>query len=239
MKVSLRITDPLPQLWQHRHDIELGGVRPVVDPENPDALKGAPEVFVLLDYSVPVTKQWQFYCRAINPAMAVQHIAALFGDEKAFCNGQGFGNPNNLRANYLLEEDLTFPLPKFGKVYTCGGSVLAGNVSGSYLIVETLDGNREPPLRPGHKYPQSVDEINPDDYLFLPETHPWLFLVAVNVKSNGTAFPFANGGVYSWTPDPTRPFSFLPHVSRYEVRYPLSKLKKVPLGAPVPSPYYP
>jgi hypothetical protein len=237
MKITVQIGGGGLSLWQHKHDVELGGVRWVVDPDNLDALNGAPEVFPMLDRPMAITRQWQYYCRAINYGMSIQHVSALFGTSKAFTNGNGW-NHNEPRANWLLVENLNSPLPKFSKVYTCGGSLLTGVVSGTDLIVRVMDGTQEPPLKPGRTYPQNVEQIDPDDYAFMPRTHPWMFLVATNVKGTGTVFPFANGGIYPWRENGGRQYTFLPHVSNFEVRYPLFRLNRLPDGAPIPSAYW-
>ena len=224
------------QFWQHKHDIELGGVRDVIDGNDPNDLKGAPEVFWLVQNAMEITKQWQFYIRAINYKMSIQHVSALFGYQKAFTNGHGFGDPTDPRANFLLGEDLNSRLPKFPKVFTCGGSVLSGLESGGLFVPRMMNGNKSPLLKAGRTYPNTVDEINPNDYFYMPATHPWLFFAANNVKGSGSVFPFDNGAFYPWLEN--RPFTFMPHVSRFPINYPSSKLKKMSPGLNVPSPYY-
>jgi hypothetical protein len=87
-----------------------------------------------------------------------------------------------------------------------------------------------------------VADINPDDYLYLPETHRWLFFAANTVSSaqGGTSkiFPFPRGATYVWTGDGWK-YTFFPHVSREgsQIRYPLSRLRKLGPAEPIPSPY--
>ncbi len=133
---------------------------------------------------------------------------------------------------------LSRPDPEFDKVRTCALSVLTGSVSGKHLIVTMLDGSQEPPLKEGRSYPERVEDINLDDYLFTPQTHRHLFFVANIIRRDGRTVPFPHGAVYDWTND-GKPYTWLPHVKRaqFEVRYPLSKLIQLLPGAEIPSPY--
>lgn len=213
-------------LWQHKDDIGLKGA--------PRKCAPCPAVFPMQDSRVAVTKQWQFFIRGTNYGMSVQHVAALLGPKKAFTNR----NPKDRRADHLKGENLDRPDPEFDKVRTCSLSVMTGIVSGDELIVMMLDGSQPPPLKGGRSYPQQLEEINPDDYLYTPWTHRYLFFAANIIKRNGKTAPFAKGAVYEWTGD-QRPYSWLPHVSRFEVRYPLSNLIELPAGSLIPSPYSP
>ncbi len=216
---------PVP-LWQHKDDHGVfDGVRDCAP---------CPAVFTLHESRVKITKQWQFFIRAINPDMSLKHITALFGPKKAFTNRP----VRDTRADHLLGEKLHRPDPEFDKVRTCALSVLTGVVSGNMLIVAMLDGSQPPPLKEGRSYPERVEEIDPDDYLFLPQTHRHFFFAANIIRRNGKTVPFPHGARYDWTGD-DRLYSWLPHVarSRFEVRYPLSKLIELPSGAPIPGPY--
>lgn len=138
----------------------------------------------------------------------------------------------------MLGEKLHRPDPEFDKVRTCALSVLTGEVQGDSLIVSLLDGSQPPPLKEGRSYPERVEDINPDDYLFLPETHRHFFFAANIIRLNGKTVPFPHGARYDWTGD-DHLYSWLPHVarSRFEVRYPLARLRQVLRGAPIPAPY--
>ena len=213
-------------LWQHKDD---HGVF--------DDVRGCapcPAVFPMHESRVTITKQWQFFIRAINPGMSLQHVAALFGPTKAFTNRP----PDDKRANYLQDGKQSRPDPEFDKVRTCALSVMTGVVSGDELIVTMLDGSEPPPLKEGRSYPERVEDINPDDYLFTPQTHRHFFFAANIIKRDGKIVPFPHGAIYDWTND-GKMYSWLPHVKRakFEVRYPLSNLIELPAGAPIPSPY--
>lgn len=230
LTVSVKITavdpDPSIPLWQHKDDMGVFGA--------PRECAPCPAVFPLQDTRVAITKQWQFFIRAINYGMRLQHVVALLGPKKAFTNR----DPSDLRADYLKGENLDRPDPEFDKVRTCSLSVMTGTVSNGELIVAMLDGLQPPPLKEGRNYPESVQDINPDDYLFTPWMHRHLFFAANITKPNGKTVPFANGAVYDWTGD-RRPYSWMPHVSRLEVPYALSNLMELPARTPIPSPYNP
>lgn len=234
-RADLAPSPALPQLWMHKDDLQLGGVR-----EAAINLNGAPQVFTLLEQSVSVTRQWQYFIRAINCNMQIERVSAIFGWFRAFCNKKGLGNPDDPRADYLLSESTTSPNPQFDKVRTCARSVLAGVESQDDLMVHTLDGRQPPKLKAGRAYPQRVENINLDDYFYSPRTHPWLFFTANNVQPDGDTVPFSDdGGVYGdWMGD-NRPYTFLPHVSGSTVWYPKSKLVKLPMGSAPPNPYHP
>ena len=211
-------------LWQHKDDGgTLGSVRDCAP---------CPAVFTLHDSRVTVTKEWQFFIRAINPDMPIRHVVALFDPHKAFTNRAS----EDRRANHLQGRNLDCPALEFDKVRTCALSVLSGEVVEDMLRVEMLDGSQPPPLKPGRSQPQSVEEINLDDYLFTPRTHRHLFFAANIVRPNRRVIPFPRGAQHAWTNDGNT-YTWLPHVSRFEVLYPLSKLMQLPPGAPVPVPY--
>jgi hypothetical protein len=115
---------------------------------------------------------------------------------------------------------------------------MTGVVRGDELIVTMLDGSQPPPLKEGRSYPERVEDISLDDYLFTPQTHRHFFFAANIIRRDGKTVPFPNGAVYDWTND-GRMYSWLPHVKKanVEVRYPLSRLIPLPPGAPIPSPY--
>jgi hypothetical protein len=107
------------------------------------------------------------------------------------------------------------------------------------LEVHMFDSRQPPLLKPGRSYPSRVQDVNPDDYLYMPRTHPWMFLTATIVNRSGEVVQFPRGAVYPWTGDNTSR-SFLPHIYHPgwgPVRYDLGKLWRVPDNQPIPSPY--
>ena len=222
---QVEATLPPSEFWMHKDDLSIDGA--------PRTCAPCPSVWPYLDDKVEVTRQWQYFIRGINPGMTLQYVAVKFGPALAFCNR----DEEDIRADWLRERDLDRPNPDFDRVRTCSRSILSGTVSGSELVVSMLDGNREPPLKPGRTYPQRVEDIQVDDYLYVPWTHRHLFFAANRITKEGTLVPFPNGGLCPWMGD-MRPYTWMPHVARREVRIPLLNLVRLPEEF-VPNPYNP
>jgi hypothetical protein len=233
-----------PPIWIHREDKEVFGyIRECATNGN-----SCPAVFVLRepDLKVELTKEWQFYLAAINYNMVPADVSTELDYRLAFCNSTGLTKPGVPRRDYLKGVNLTAvdergnpALPKFDKDRTCTRSVMTGSANGDYLIVTTLDGNKPPPLKAGRRYPQTVEEINIDDYLYNPREHRWLFFAANTVSSvsGGTkVYPFPRGATYPWMNDGWK-YTWFPHVSRGVIRYPLSRLRRLGEAETIPSPY--
>ncbi len=112
-------------------------------------------------------------------------------------------------------------------------------VSLNQLKIKTFDSTNPPPLKAGRTYPTRISDINPDDYLYLPQYSREMFLVANLVNRSGDVVQFPRGALYSWTGDQTT-YSFLPHISNWSygpVIDSLSNYIKLPIGSPVPRPY--
>jgi hypothetical protein len=200
-----------------------------------------PQVYTLHETAMAITEQWQYFIRAINHKMDLKKVSAIFGSRRAFCNLKGFNDPEHPpRADYLLRENLDRREPEFDKVRTCGLSLMTGEAREDQLFVRLLDGSKPPPLKEGRKFPERVEEIHVDDYLFTPQTHRHFFFAANIINRRGETVPFPNGASYDWTGD-GRPYTWLPHVAPggIEVGYELSRLTKLRAGAPIPGPYKP
>lgn len=233
-----------------------------------------PAVFVMKDDNhVLITRQWQYYMLAINPAMALEDVYLLLDNNLAFCNSTGFRNDADPRADWFHNKDITKKHPQFDKVRICSRNVVTGveqynlvqalkavrsvlqarlragigtlddvraAILTKVLNVSTFDSRFAPPLKPGKIYPTTISEINPDDYLYLPQHHREKFIVANIVTRLGAVVQFPRGGLYSWTNDNT-PYSFLPVISNPTygpVLYKIDQnLIKLPVGSAVPSPY--
>jgi hypothetical protein len=218
----------LPPLWMHREDREVfGGVR---------SCAPCPAVMVLKDDPhVVFSEQWQYYLLAINPGMTRENVMLLLDYRLAFANRTGLTNPNDPRADYITGKHLDKAPPQLDKVRTCSRNVLTGTIVGDKLKATMFDSRQPPPLKPGRMYPTKVIDVNPDNYLYLPRTHPWMFLTANIVNQSGDVVQFPRGAVYSWAG--MTPRSFMPHISNPsygDVLVPLSRLVRV---TAVPSPY--
>lgn len=226
-KVANNTLPDMPSMFMHREDSELPDWEHQVRPTAP-----TPAVFPLLEQNVIMTREWQFYLVAINPGMELRRVSAILEYHRAFANGTGFEDPADPRADFILRRNLTYPLPAMDKVRTCARSTLKGTLSGTSVTLDMLNGNEPPPLKPGFSHPLRVEDVNPEAYLYLPQTHPWYFFAANIVQADGRLIPFPNGASYTWVGDNT-PRTFVPHVSRFTIVYPLSRL------VPVTSPPYP
>lgn len=224
------------QLYQYGEDEQvLGKIRDC-------AVDGCPAVMVLNDDPNTIfDKQWQFFLYAINPGMTLGAITALMGHTKALMNNTGVGNPGSPRANHLEGEDLRSPSPRLDKLRTFARNIHTGIELGNDLQVKSFDGNYPPPLKPGRTYPDTLADVNVDDYLITPKTNLEMFLVCNNIRTkpgNQTSIsPFDNGGRYDWTPEPAEIYTFFPLVSRFKILSPLENWIKIPPGSPLPS-YY-
>lgn len=222
-------------LYQYGDDFQcLGGARVC-------ASGGCPAVMVLPDErtagpDTEFTEQWQYYVYAINKGMSDSAIIAIMGIAKALFNRQGFGGSEDLN-NYISGKTGFAKNPKLDKLRTFALNTHALKPVGDKLLLLTMDGNKNPPLKPGKSYPRSLSEVNPDDYLYLPKTHRHLFLDCTNVKWNPSpngqflAYgPWANGIVRDWIGD-NNIHTFFPLVSireNYCLPWEWNKVTKFP-----------
>lgn len=114
------------------------------------------------------------------------------------------------KAYFNRQSDNSNPNYIMPKTFTSGYSCHKGIVSGDKLIVHTLDGNLPPP---------DIAKVN-------PKTRPHLFFHATIVRiRNGreARYPFPNGKP-AW--DYSGNYIFMPFTSRFELKVPLSKVRK-------------
>lgn len=227
-------------------DIRFGVASAVTEPARPplwrvlvSAFRGerrfVPAIVNLLARPMDLTRDWMFYIRAINHAMSLQHVIALFDYQKAFCNGTGLGDDGDRRKNWLQDDGRIAEDIQFDKVRTCILNTHTGVEVGTVLRLETLDGNQPPPMKAGRKHPLRVEDIRVDDYLYTPQSHRWLFFAANNINTKDVVTPFAHGGFYPWFGE--RPATWLPLVSRFPVSIALEYVRRLADGAAIPSPY--
>lgn len=115
-----------PRIWMHKEDQNTdvfdSGVRTC-------ASQGCPAVFVLKEpaLKVQITKDWQYYHRAINYGMTVRNVFLLHDDTLAFCNQTGFDNLDNpRRKDYYYNRTNYLEYPKFDKDRICSRNLLTG-----------------------------------------------------------------------------------------------------------------
>lgn len=230
------------QLYQIGDDWKfLGGIRVC-------AYGGCPGVATLIDQADTIfDKDWQYFLVAINIEMRLNNISNAMGTEAALMNKTGSGNPD--RRDWILQENLDASKDcQLDKLRSFCLNTHAGWDDGTYAYLKTMDGNNPPPMKinpdTGLPYPrpQTISEIVPEHYLYLPKTHRHLFLDCTNVKWKPETETldygsFGNGTVRDWIGD-GRIHTFFPFSSKYgDVKVPLSKLNKIPLGSPFPSPF--
>ena len=237
MHIQVRINSIKPvsvPLFMHKEDRDILGVlRDCATPnEQYPNTSGCPAVWVLLDDPHTIIhEQWQYFVRAINYKMSINHVSALYDKGRALFNKTGFPE----RHNYLTGEEADQKDPNTDKVRTFSRNVLTGEKVGNYLRVKTFDSRFLPPLKSGRRYPRNTSEINIDDYLITPQTNREMFAVCNIVNPQGFVKPFPNGAVYEWAGND--PFSFFPHISNHgygEILYSLNNLVEV---SSVPRPY--
>lgn len=199
-----------PQLYRVLHDRELpGGVRPIVLEKG----KALPEVFPLFpNQFTKLTRAWQWLWRDLNPQMSAEQWRKLLYTNRAFTNGQGYGEPDDPRADYINNLDTSSPLPKI-ECLVCGGALLAG-IETTYkgipsLMVDTLDG------RAGMTVPTAEWVL----------ARPWYYYQAISVSPDGSTQSF------SLTPYP----EYVPLVANiFPVYFPLAGLEKLDMSKPLP-----
>jgi hypothetical protein len=114
--------------------------------------------------------------------------------------------------------------------------------SENVLNVDVLDSGSLPPLKPGYSYPGDISEVDPNAYLYMPQTHPEKFMVANVVARDGRVVQFPRGATYPWIDDGLTPYNFVPYTANLAygpVLYPMRFLVKIPLGDPKPRAYHP
>jgi hypothetical protein len=201
----------------------------------PCANGGCPAVVPFLDDppDVELDRNWQYYLIAINHGMTLSSISRLLHYTTAFTNRIGTGNKGDPRRNYVLGESLDAPKnPYTDKFRSCNLNTHIGWDDGTWMYPLAMDGELPPPLKPNKKYPRSIQEITPSDYLITPWDNPEMFVVCNNVSwkvgPKRLAYgPFAHGLKRSYRDDNI--YTFFPFVTTYKnVRTPLHWWKKVP-----------
>lgn len=241
------VTPPIefPPLWKVLHDLEMGKVRQVVI----DYGAALPEVFpVLPNHFVPWSEPWQLLEFDINELTPEEwmkmHTGARFMN-----NRNGFGMSGDPRANYVSRTNLDKPLPKQEALF-CGGAIVTGTPVLSVMesIRQALALARDLVMRrtsfmAARRAVSSLVENNvlnvwtlngrgevPTAQWILER--PWTRFAAVSVNPRGMIHNLAIGGQ-----DLTKWILLLADRTRYpKVTYPLSKLKRIQPGAPLPDP---
>lgn len=145
-----------PRLWRVLHEIEKPPEERFNPVNNPEVRSMYPRHFSNFG------KEAQLLTMAVNPRISPLKLTVVYDESTIITNNQGFGLPDDPRANWFLNKDLDCDPPKVGAL-TCGGCVLTGFPTATNLIVTTLDYREIPTLewflqRPWfHTYMVTVD----------------------------------------------------------------------------------
>lgn len=241
------LTPPIayPPLWKVMHDLEMGKVRQVVLDRGvplPEVLPMAP------NHYTPLTEAWQRLSYAINPALTPDQWTALYTYQRFMTNHNGFGNQADPRANYIKGTNLSAPLPKQEDLF-CGGAIVTGtpilSVTESIRQAAALAMKiiaRSTPLMAARQSVTQLIERNVLNVWTLDGrgdvptaewilARPWTRFAAVSVNPRGQIHNLHQGGQ-----DLVKWILLLADRRRYPtVTYPLSKLKRIQPGAPLPN----
>ena len=134
--------------WRVLHKVEGGW---------PATPAGLPEVMPPLNYKpLKMTRSIQLLSYDImwnmNPTISINNWTAVHDHDRAFTNGQGFGDSSDPRVNYLTGENLFAEEPKYDKAQrVCGGSFIRGDAVGDKLIcrpgIHGIDPNNLPTMQ--------------------------------------------------------------------------------------------
>jgi hypothetical protein len=258
--LTLEDAKPSVQWYQFREDREIfGAVRGCAPCPAVMVMKD--------DQHAKMNQQWQYFIRAINYNMTLDNAYLLMDSALAFANRTGFRHgrikadyfhnkdldaplPSLDKVRTTSRSILTgveeFDYPTF--TYNTSTNTLMRIVNSlglgallqrkePVLNVKVFDSRQNPPLKPGYSYPKDISEVDPNAYLYMPETHPEMFLVANIVNRRGEVVQFPRGATYPWIDGGTTPYSFMPHVANLgygPIKVPMRYLYKVPLGSPKP-----
>jgi len=181
--------------WRYLHKAEGGnqqnpwGMPEVGPPENASAIKMTKEI-----------QEMSFELMAhFNPLITPLLWTRVHDHDRAFTNFNGFGNPDDPRANYILGENLSANLPKYDKAQrVSGGQFIRGEVEGDQLV-----------CTPGL---HGIDANSPLPDLGTIISNNWyLFAISLNGENQGVShFPQGQGGPVA-----------IPFIFAESIRFPL------------------
>lgn len=163
--ISVSITYPSvserPPLWRIKHDKENGDLWRVLLPQVHPLF---PNQFCAFD------KPWQLRSWEMNSKISGKRWTAVYGWKAWGANRNGFGNPDDPRANFVLNEDTDKELPRVELLDT-GGNILTGHQEGDWFVADVLNSMAEPPQV---------------DWMF---AHPWFINWVTVCGLNGNPIP--------------------------------------------------
>lgn len=124
--------DVAPRFWRIKHDAEL-----------PRGIwrAGLPEVHPLYPNHHSPFKKWaQLVSKELNPFLTPERWTDTYHWKFWMTNNQGFGIPNDPRANFVLNKNTDEELPRV-EALVCGGSMIEGELIGDWVKVNGLHYN--------------------------------------------------------------------------------------------------
>lgn len=185
--------------WRCLHTIEGGRWVPPGMPE-----ERTPDNAIPCVMTEAIQRMSYDLMRYANSTITPKNWTRVHDYDRCFNNGQGFRDETDLRANYIIGEDLSYELPKYDKAQRiCGGTFIRGVVVGDKLQctagVHGIDANQPMPK------PETIIKNH------------W-FTYAVSVNNDYTVidhFPQGNGGVV-----------LVPFIFRGQITFPLAWFEK-------------
>lgn len=167
-----------PPLWRVKHWAEMVPKR--------EEASNRPEVWPFFpNHHTDFRKSFQLLSKAMNPRITKNQWTSVYDWSLWITNNNGFNMPNSPRANYVLGINLDKPLPKC-EMLTCGGNIVTGEVLGTDLKVQVLDG------------------LGPAPTLDWIESRPWFITTAISWYTSGVVGGFPQGALPDGTFVPIR-----------------------------------
>jgi len=125
---STVVHDPF---WRVKHDIEIGKLW----------RNGLPEVHPLFaNHHSPFQRWSQEASFGLNPWFTPDRWKDIYHYRYWIANNQGFGIPDDPRANFILHKDENAKLPRV-EALVCGGSMISGKRNGDWVKVNGMHFN--------------------------------------------------------------------------------------------------
>lgn len=131
-----------------------------------------------------------------NALFTKNNWRVVYGDPTAFCNGQGYGNSSDPRADWVSLRDLMKPFPKLMKAIICGGMFIRGIKIGGFLH-----------CLPGIHAIDAKKPIPTKDEIF---ARNWYFVATTQLNGKVSNFPQGHGS-----------HVYIPYALEEEVTYPI------------------
>lgn len=172
MRIFGTISYPVPQaerppLFRVLHELELPPHLRHTPLKMPEVRPTFPNQFC--DFG----RDAQLLSKSMNPLFSPDKWSVVYDDTLWVTNRQGFGNPDDPRANYVTGKNLMYDDPKL-EALTTGGSCHTGYIVGDTFYVESLHYENVPSL----------------EWIL---ARPWFWVYAITMDSHLKPRPFPQG----------------------------------------------